>query len=117
MRKYVKKWNKIIETEEKIQNGSTLTKEQNKMLQKKDELIASLEEMDFVASQYSMNFEAHLKLIRETKPEQPVQPHEEGKEEVMKEEETEPQPQVQETKVEEPKIDIIAIKKEEYQRG
>lgn len=111
MRKYVKKWNKIIETEEKIQKGSTLTKEQKNMLQKKEELIASLEEMDFVVSQYSINFEAHLELIRETRPEKPEQPHEEGKKEVVKEEETEPQPQAQETKVEEPKIDIEAIKK------
>lgn len=47
MRKYVKKWNKISETEAKIKQGISVTKDQEDMLKKKAELVNSLEELDF----------------------------------------------------------------------
>lgn len=59
LRKYVKKFNKILETEDKIQSGKPVTKEQKDMLKKKNELESSLEEIDFLIHQYIKNFDNH----------------------------------------------------------
>lgn len=113
MRKYVKKWNKIQETEVKTDDGSKLTKEQKQMLDKRQEIETSLEELDFAISQYTQHFKSHLKLIWKQKPET-AKKQEEVKEEVTKEEE--PQTQ-QEPEEKEPEVDLEAVKKEEFDRG
>lgn len=111
MRKYVKKWNKIQETEGKIKSGTSVTKDQKDMLNKKSELVNSLEELDFLISQYTGNFQAHCDHIQSFAPKEEAAPAEEVKEEVVEEEETpEPQPQITEEEIEE-------FKKEGYNNG
>lgn len=112
LRKYVKKLNKMNETQEKIQKGKEATAEQKGMLSKKKELEASLEEMSYLNAQYMDNFEAHCQQIWALRPEQTVAATEDRKEEVVKEE-----PKPVEVAEPEPKVDVEAISREGYARG
>lgn len=112
LRKYVKKLNKMNETQEKIQKGQEATAEQKGMLSKKKELEASLEEMSYLNAQYMDNFDAHCQQIWALRKEQPVAATEDHKEEVVKEE-----PEEVQIVEPEPKVDLEAINREGYVRG
>ena len=116
-RKNVKKWNKVLETQEKIQKGKEATKDQKDMLNKKKELENSLIEMVTLNGQYMDNYDKQIELIlAKYQKKEPIPEPEETKEEVedKPEEVEEPQPEPEE---QEPPIDIEAIRKEEYDRG
>ena len=117
-RKNMKKYNKVIETEEKIQKGKGATKEQQDMLSKKSELVTSLEEINFLYNHYMNSFDSHCKVSWSLKKEEVKEEIvEETKEEVVEEPEPEQEPEPVEEVIPEPQVDVEAIKKEEFEIG
>jgi hypothetical protein len=112
LRKYVKKLNKMNETQDKIQKGKEATSDQKAMLNKKKELETALEEMSYLNTQYMDNFEGHCEQIWSVKPEKDADATEEHHVEVVEE-----VPIEVEVKEPEPQIDVGYIRKEEYTRG
>ena len=121
LRKYVKKLNKMVETQEKIQkNNADPTPEQRDMLKKRKELETALEEMSTLNKEYMDNFENHCEQIykfQSNRQGQQEQPQEEVKHEEPEKDEPEPEPEKEEPKEQEPQVDIEAIREEEYNKG
>jgi len=117
LRKYMKKLNKMDESQQKIQKGGALTPEQKDMLKKKKELELSIEEMTAINGEYMNNFQDHIEQIWQYKKAQESKVVEEVKQEDPEEVPQAPTPEPVVQAEPEPQVDVEAIRKEGYNQG
>ena len=118
LRKYVKKFNRIVEIEEKIQKNKTEpTAEQRDLISKKKELDHSLRELVEINAEYMKNFDNHCQQIWIHKQSQNDQTKQEEVKEAVPNEDVESEPEEEKIESQQPAVDVDAIRNEEYQRG
>jgi hypothetical protein len=118
LRKYVKKFNRIVEIEEKIHKNKTEpTAEQRDLISKKKELDQSLRELVEINAEYIKNFDNHCQQIWSHKQSLNEQAKQEVAKEEVPNEDVESEPEEEKDESPQPAVDVEAIRNEEYQRG
>ena len=118
LRKYVKKFNRIVEIEEKIHKNKTEpTAEQRDLISKKKELDQSLRELVEINAEYMKNFENHCQQIWAHKQFLNEQTKQDEVKEAVPNEDAVSEPEEEKVEPEQPAVDVEAIRNEEYQRG